>query len=175
MDDMLSVVPQEARPYQGTTAGLVTRLTASAIDALCVSAAVVAGYAGLNGLLFMLNPRSFELVGSSFAVVLVAASVVATVYLGAAWAIAGRSYGDHVMGLRVVGPRGRRVRPVIALVRAALYVVLPIGLVWCAISRSRKSVQDALLRTSVIYDWAPGPAREPGPPLSGEPPAPGPS
>jgi uncharacterized RDD family membrane protein YckC len=170
MDDMLSVVPQEARRFQGVTAGLVSRLAAGIIDALCVAAAVVAGYAGLNGLLFMLHPRTFDFVGSSFAVVLLASSVVATVYLAAAWSITGRTYGDHVLGLRVVGPHGRRVRLVAALVRAALCVVLPIGLLWCAVSRTRRSAQDALLRTVVIYDWAP--AHAPGSSISGDPPVP---
>ena len=172
MDVTVPVIPQEARPYQGATAGLVSRLTAAVIDALWVAAAVVAGYAGLNGFVFLLNPRSFEFVGFPFPVVLLAASVVAVVYLTVAWSITGRTYGDHVMGLRVVGPRGRRVRLLAALLRAALYVVLPIGLLWCAVSRSRRSVQDFLLRTSVIYDWTPraNGVTVPGSSITGEPP-----
>jgi uncharacterized RDD family membrane protein YckC len=172
MDGTVPVIPHEARRYQGVTAGLVTRLLAGVIDALWVAAAVVAGYAGLNGFLFMVHPRSFQFVGFPFWGVLLTASAVATVYLTAAWAITGRSYGDHVMGLRVVGPHGRRVRLLVAFVRAVLYVVLPIGLVWCAVSRSRSSVQDALLRTSVIYDWTPRAAAAPSPGSSipGEPP-----
>ena len=38
MDGAISVVPSEARAYQGRTAGLVTRLLANTIDALCVVA-----------------------------------------------------------------------------------------------------------------------------------------
>jgi uncharacterized RDD family membrane protein YckC len=173
MDDMVPVIPQEARRYQGVTAGLVTRLTAGVIDALWVAAAVVAGYAGLNAFRFMLHPRSFEFVGFPFPVALLVASVLTIVYFTAAWSITGRTYGDHVMGLRVVGPHGRRVRLFVALVRAVLYVVLPIGLLWCAVSRSRRSVQDVLLRTSVIYDWTPraSPMATPGSSIPGEPPA----
>ena len=109
MNGALSVVPSEARAYQGRPAGLVTRLLANTIDALCVVAAVLAGYAGFNALLFMLRPRNFEFVGSSVLMSLVVASAVAAVYLTVAWWITGRTYGDHLMGLRVVGPGGRRV------------------------------------------------------------------
>jgi hypothetical protein len=31
--------------------------------------------------------------------------------------------------------------------------VFPIGLLWCAVSTSRRSLQDIVVRTSVIYDW----------------------
>ena len=156
MNGALSVVPSEARAYQGRTAGLVTRLLANTIDALCVVAAVLAGYAGFNALLLMLRPRNFELVGSSVLMSLVVASAVAAVYLTVAWWITGRTYGDHLMGLRVVGPGGRRVRLLLSLARAALCIAVPIGLLWCAVSRNRRSVQDLLLRTSVIYDWVEG-------------------
>ena len=81
-----------------------------------------------------------------------------------AWSSTGRTYGHHMMGLRVVGPHGDRLSPPRALLRAVLCVGFPIGLLWCAVSRSRRSVQDVLVRTSVIYDWQPhpGPAVDPG-------------
>ena len=50
---------------------------------------------------------------------------------------------------RLASPEGR------ALLRAALCVGFPIGLLWCAVSPSRRSLQDAVLRTSVVYDWRP--------------------
>ena len=59
------------------------------------------------------------------------------------------------MGLRVVNSRGRRLNPLIALARAVFCAFFPIGLFWCAVSRKRRSVQDLVLRTSVVYDWNP--------------------
>lgn len=153
--DWISAVPREAREYQGDEAGLVTRLLAAAVDALTVTAGLVAAYGGLNLVLFLIDPRGFELVTVSALTDLTAALVVCVAYLAVAWSVTGRTYGDHVMGLRVVHRRGTRVRPLRALVRAALCVGFPIGLLWCAVSPSRRSVQDALLRTSVIYDWRP--------------------
>ena len=65
----------------------------------------------------------------------------------------GRTYGNHVMGLRVVNREGRRLHPLVAFVRATLYSILPIGLLWVLVSGQNRSLQDLLVRTSVIYDW----------------------
>ena len=46
-----------------------------------------------------------------------------------------------------------------ALLRAVGYVVFPIGLLWVAISPANRSVQDVILRSSVIYDWSARPIR----------------
>jgi hypothetical protein len=43
--------------------------------------------------------------------------------------------------------------------------VLPIGLYWAVLSPTNRSIQDAVLRTSVIYDWSTrrqAPPRSPG-------------
>ena len=159
MEDRISPVPREARPYQGEPAGLLTRLIANTVDALTVGAVLLVGYACFNGLLFMINPRSFQFSGASFLLSLFTALVVLVCYLTVAWSTMGRTYGDHVMGLRVVGRRGRRLRPWTAFVRAVFCVGFPIGVLWCAGSRSRRSLQDEVLRTSVIYDWTPRRAR----------------
>jgi uncharacterized RDD family membrane protein YckC len=155
MEAGISPVPREARPYQGERAGLITRVVAATVDALSVAAALVVGYAAVNIFSLIVNPRGFELIRVSAAVSMTTALVVCVVYLGAAWSVTGRTYGDRVMGLRVVGGRGRRIRAPRALVRAILCVGFPVGLLWCAASTSRRSLQDAVLRTSVIYDWRP--------------------
>lgn len=157
MGDTISPVPREARRYQGEHAGLVSRLIANGVDVLTVGAAMLAGYAGINGLLFMLDPQGFEFRGVSILLSMTTAAVFFALYVSVAWSSTGRTYGHHLMGLRVVGPRGDRLSPPRAIVRAVLCVVFPIGLLWCAVSRSRRSVQDVLVRTSVIYDWQPHP------------------
>ena len=151
----ISPIPREARPYQGQRAGLVTRSLAAAIDALVVGVLVLFGYLGLNGLLFLMRPRTFQFIDPSFLPGLSVGAGAAVLYLASTWAATGRSYGCHVIGLRVVDRRGRRPRPVAALARAVLYVVVPIGLLWCGVGRNRRSLQDLVLRTSVVYDWRP--------------------
>jgi uncharacterized RDD family membrane protein YckC len=156
----ISPVPREARPYQGEHAGLVTRVLANMVDALVCGAALLMGYLGLNALRFVVNPRSFHFTEPKLLFSLVAASVLFASYTAAAWAITGRTYGCHVMGLRVVGPHGGRVRPIVAMLRAVLCVLVPIGLFLCAVGRSRRSLADLALRTAVIYDWSPRPTPE---------------
>jgi hypothetical protein len=38
-------------------------------------------------------------------------------------------------------------------VRAVVYVVFPLGLLWSAVSSSRRSLQDVLVGSVVVYDW----------------------
>ena len=45
------------------------------------------------------------------------------------------------------------MRPLLAYARALLYVIFPAGLFWCAFSKGNLSLQDAILRTVVVYDW----------------------
>ena len=89
--------------------------------------------------------------------------MVTVVYLTGCWAITGRTWGSHVMGLRVVDRKGRRLRPTVALLRGLFCTFFPIGLVWCGVNPSRRSVQDIVLRTSVVYHWVPAAGGQPTP------------
>jgi uncharacterized RDD family membrane protein YckC len=151
----VSPVPREARPFQGQRAGLVTRLAAAALDSLVVGIVLLGGYLGLVGLLFLLNPRSFEFPQLGLVFSLASALCVAVVYLTVSWAISGRTYGYLVMGLRVLGRGGRRLSFVGAASRAVFVVLVPIGIAWVPFSRNNRSLQDLLLGTRVVYDWEP--------------------
>ncbi|HET7349753.1 MAG TPA: RDD family protein [Marmoricola sp.] len=152
MTEGISPVPRAARPYQGEPAGLVSRFLAATIDTVGVAVVVVATYAGTSAVLYLARPRDFQPPEVSFLALTTAGLVLCVLYLTLAWTVTGKTYGDHVMGLRVVAPRGGRVRVVRSLVRALLYVAFPIGLLWCVVG-TRRSLQDALLGTAVIYDW----------------------
>jgi uncharacterized RDD family membrane protein YckC len=80
------------------------------------------------------------------------------VYLTLSWVTTGRTYGDHLLGLRVVNARNQRLRLAGAALRAAFCMFFPIGLLYAAVSRTNRSLQDIVLRTSVIYDWGPASA-----------------
>jgi uncharacterized RDD family membrane protein YckC len=151
----VSPLPREARPYQGQRAGVVTRFLAAAIDGAVVWLVLAVAYVGYAGLRFLFDPRGFTFPDAGLVFSLLAAFVVLVVYLTAAWWLSGRSYGCLVMGLRVVNHRGGRLRLAGALVRALFCAAFPIGLLWVAVSRENRSVQDMVLRTSVIYDWQP--------------------
>ncbi|GAA4408509.1 hypothetical protein GCM10023168_26020 [Fodinibacter luteus] len=150
-------VPREARPYQGESAGIVTRVVAATIDAVVVGVILGAGYLGWAAVIFLLDPLAFTFPQTNLLVSLTAGLFVATIYLWLAWWLLGRTYGAHIMGIRVSGRRGRRLGPLRALARAGFCVFFPIGLFWCAISPRRRSVQDVVLFTKVVYDWLPRP------------------
>lgn len=155
----VSPIPRAARPFQGQTAGIVTRLVAAVLDMVVVGAVMVGLYAGLVGVIFFLGPRSFHFPEPSLLLSLTTAFAIAFLYLTGAWAWSGRTYGDLVMGLRVISRRGRPLRLPRAAARAALVVLFPIGLVWVPVGRNNRSVQDLLLGTQVVYDWQPRAAR----------------
>jgi len=152
-------VPREARPFQGHRAGLVTRTAAAAIDIGVVAIALGVTYLGVFAVLFLLDPRNFTAPRPSPWLAYAAGCLLLTLYLAVSWMGSGRTYGNHVMGLRVVNNQGRRLHPLGALVRAVFCVILPIGLLWVLVSGQNRSLQDLVLRTSVIYDWDVRPLR----------------
>jgi hypothetical protein len=154
-DAGISVLPSEARPFQGRHAGLVSRLLANTVDFAVVVVAVASGYVVVAALRFLWNSRTFSFPAPSAALLLAVGSGVLVLYLAGSWAVTGRTYGDHLLGLRVLGPRGGRPGVVGALVRATACVLFPIGLFWVAVSRDNRSAQDVVLRWSVVYDWSP--------------------
>jgi uncharacterized RDD family membrane protein YckC len=154
VDGRLSAIPPAARMLQGRRAGLVTRLVANTVDFGVAAGVVAAGYAAVAALRFLWNSRTFTFPAPGFGLLVIAGGVVMVLYLTAGWTTTGRTYGDHLLGLRVVDGRGRRLRPVVALLRAVACVLFPIGLFWIALSRENRSVQDVLLRSSVVYDWS---------------------
>jgi uncharacterized RDD family membrane protein YckC len=149
----VSAVPREARAYQGHRAGLVSRLVAAGIDLAVTLVALVVIYGAWTTLVFVLDPRDFRFPTPTLLVDWLVWMTVLTVYLMAAWATTGRTYGQHLMGLRVVNLHGNRLPAWAALLRAVFCVVFPVGLFWVAVSRENRSVQDVVLRTSVIHDW----------------------
>jgi hypothetical protein len=152
-----SAVPLAAQPLQGQRAGLVTRVLADSVDFAVVAGVLGLIYLGVAAARFIWRSWTFSFPTPSFLLVLVLGGIVSVLYLTATWGTTGRSYGKHVLGLRVVGPFGR-LRVAGAFVRALVCVVFPVGLVWVLVSRHNRSLQDAVLRTSVVYDWLGEPA-----------------
>ena len=166
MSTHVDPIPREARPFQGHRAGLVTRAAAAAVDLGIVIIALGVCYLGLTAFLFLFDPRNFTAPAPSPWLVYAVGGLLLTVYLAVSWMGSGRTYGNHVMGLRVVNRKGNRLHPLASFVRAALYAIFPIGLFWVLVSGHNRSLQDLVVRTSVIYDWdvrplpqPPGPAR----------------
>jgi uncharacterized RDD family membrane protein YckC len=149
----LDPIPPRAREFQGLRAGVVSRTAAGAIDYALIAAVTVGTYLTAAVVKFLVNPTGYQLPQWPFWWFLVIGFTLMVSYLTLAFGTRGRTLGDRIMGLRVVGHHGTRMWWGIAFVRAVLCTAVPIGLWWCAISRENRSLQDLFLRTSVIHEW----------------------
>jgi uncharacterized RDD family membrane protein YckC len=154
----INPIPPRARGFQGLRAGVVSRCLAGAVDYLLVIGATLGTYVGIVVLLFLLDPRDFKAPTWKFGQFLILGFVYMFVYLTASFATTGRTIGGRLMGLRVVGRKGTKMRWIPAALRGGFCTAFPVGLLWCAISRENRSIQDIVLRTSVIHEWPVAPA-----------------
>jgi uncharacterized RDD family membrane protein YckC len=146
-------VPVDERAeIRGRRAGLVTRSLANIADVVVVVLLVTAGWLGVAAFRFLVHPARFTFPAPGFAVLLLVGLGVLALYFAGSWALVGGTYGDRLLGLRVVGHHGERLHWGMAAVRAVVCTLVPIGLFWVLVSTENRSLQDLLLRTSVVYD-----------------------
>jgi uncharacterized RDD family membrane protein YckC len=153
--DAARVVAVEAEPQAtpaGERAGLVTRSLANIADLVVVVLLVVGGYFAVAATRFLLGPRTFSFPAPGPGTLLSIGLGVMAVYFAVTWAVIGNTYGDRMLGLRVTDDHGQRLGWGRSVVRAVLCTLFPIGLIWVLVSRANRSVQDLILRTSVVYD-----------------------
>jgi uncharacterized RDD family membrane protein YckC len=149
-----AALPVKAQGVQGARAGAASRGAANIIDALVLFVGFIGLYLGVAAVKFLWRPRTFTFPAPSWNVITIIVCGVTALYFAVAWMTTGRTYGDRVLGLRVVNRVGARVHALTALLRAAACVIVPIGLLWVAVDRNSRSLQDLIFRTSVIYDWS---------------------
>ena len=150
----------EARALQGHRAGFASRVVADLVDLgvawlLGLSALAAAGVVG-----YLLTGPPLHLPVLPNWLDAGAGGVVAVFYLGLSWSATGRSVGKQIAGLRVVDRGGQRLSLRRSFTRAVLYVLFPVGLLWVLASRRNASLQDLIVGTVVLYDWAYHPAEE---------------
>jgi uncharacterized RDD family membrane protein YckC len=119
-------------------------------DLAVVVLVVAGGYVAVAATRFLLSPHTFTFPAPALATLLLLGLCVQAVYFALAWSVGG-TYGDRLLGLRVTDDRGRRLGWWRCVLRAVLCTVFPAGLLWVPLSRENRSVQDLLLRTSVVY------------------------
>jgi uncharacterized RDD family membrane protein YckC len=143
-----------AKALQGYRAGFVTRIAADAVDLGVVWAIGLAVLLSAGVVRYLLTGPPFRTPVLPSWLSSAAGAVIAVGYLASGWASTGRTVGKQVAGLRVLDHAGRRLSLRRALLRAALYVLFPAGLLWVLVSRYNASVQDLLVGTAVVYDWS---------------------
>jgi uncharacterized RDD family membrane protein YckC len=137
--------------HDARVAGIVSRGVAAVIDLIVVLVLLGLLYAGLILARLAQSPAAFAFPAFDAVFSTAVTFVVAVLYLTGCWAVSGCTAGAVTMGLRVVGRVSPRVHPLVALGRAIACVVFPIGLAWVAVDRQRRSLQDIVFRTRVIY------------------------
>jgi uncharacterized RDD family membrane protein YckC len=133
-------------------AGVVTRILAALIDVVVVAALTGAVFGAVVAGMFVVNPVSFSWPHGLAAETTLVTVAVAISYLTVGWATAGRTVGGAVLGVRVVANSGVRLGWTRSACRALLCVLVPLGLLWAAVSARRRSMQDLVVRSTVLYD-----------------------
>ncbi len=140
-----------SEPDVERAAGIITRGLAAVIDLVVVLLIMGALYGGLVLVRLVYSPTDFSLPSLNAVFSTVVTFVVAVLYLTGCWTVSGSTVGAVTMGLRVVGRRSQRVSLLVGLLRAICCVLFPVGLLWVAVDRQRRSLQDLAFRTRVIY------------------------
>ncbi|PND58907.1 hypothetical protein CRM90_05960 [Mycobacterium sp. ENV421] len=140
-----------------TNAGIVSRGLAALVDMVVVLVTMGALYLGLALTTLIVNPAAFRFPAPNLIFSTTVTLAVSVAYLTGGWTLSGRTLGMVVLGVRVVDRRGKPMRIAVAVVRAVACVLFPVGLLWVAVDRHRRSAQDVVLGSRVMYDRpAPG-------------------
>ena len=138
-------------PEPPRNAGIVSRCVAAVIDLGVVLVIIGVVYVGLILTRLALNPSAFQFPAIGVLFSTTATFSISVLYLAGCWAVSGCTVGAVVMGLRVKGRKSERLSGVVALLRAVACVVFPVGLAWVAVDAQRRSLQDLLLGSRVVY------------------------
>jgi uncharacterized RDD family membrane protein YckC len=149
-----SSLPERARSIQGLSAGFTSRAIAVFIDIALVAVLVLGAWGGWEALRYILGVF-YDLPEAAGIPLLIIGYVTMWLYWTWSWSIGGRSLGNILMGLRVQTRHGNNLGLKLAALRSLFSVLFPVGLLWSLISRKNKSLQDIVLGTEVVFDWAP--------------------
>ena len=79
------------------------------------------------------------------------------VYFGYSWAVAGRTFGMALLGIRVVQADGSVVGPRRGVVRALVFplsfLFFGLGFLGILVQREHRALHDLIAGTAVIYAW----------------------
>lgn len=141
---------------QGNYAGSVSRFLAYAVD-LGISTGVFT--LALAGVAFVIQVVTSHQVTWTRSDTLVGVLFVAWqfFYFGYSWAVASRSFGMYVLGLRVVRADGTEIAPRQGVVRALVFplsfLLLGLGFIGILVQHEHRALHDLIAGTAVVYAW----------------------
>jgi uncharacterized RDD family membrane protein YckC len=135
-------------------AGAVTRLLAYVVDLAVMSTSLAVGSGVVAYLVAVVTGNRLDL-SSDRDLASVGLALWWLAYFGGSWALAARTPGMALFGLRVVRPDGARVSPGHALLRALAFplsgALFGLGFVGILVPPQRRALHDLLASTAVIY------------------------
>jgi len=150
----------------GHYAGAATRAAGAALDVLIVLGLFTAGVAAADLLSRVLLGLSISGDRSGF-VWITAVTAWSFVYVFGSLAVAGRTLGKGIVGLRVVNADGSPLTVGRALGRTLAFplsaLVLGAGFLGIIVHREHRALHDLMAGTAVVYDWGGRVAEIPGP------------
>jgi uncharacterized RDD family membrane protein YckC len=160
----MTVVPRLR--VTGHYAGAVSRAASAALDIAIVLASFTAGLAGVDLLTRVVFGVSLA-TDPAGPVSSVALALWAFLYVYASLAIAGRTPGKGIVGLRVVAADGSTLSGRKALARTLAFplsaLIAGLGFAGIVLQREHRALHDLIAGTAVVYDWGGRVAELPGP------------
>jgi uncharacterized RDD family membrane protein YckC len=151
----------------GQYAGPVSRLVAATVDGVAATTLYSAMVAGATFALGLVTGREIDVTGGNGLLGAAGLVVWAFLYLWVGLAVAGRTVGKLLVGLRVVQRDGSPLAGRSAFVRVISYplsfLLMGLGLVGIVLGRERRALHDILAGSTVVYDWGDRPAEIPAP------------
>lgn len=154
----MTVVPQAGTSptLEGTYANVATRFAAFLVDVITVNVLFALGGAVLERMLGMFTGRTVELANSE---VLYRLCFVAWVMLYCAYplAMAGRTFGMAVLGLRAVAADGSNLSAGRAVLRVVVFplsmMLFGLGFLLIVLRRDHRALHDLIASSAVVYSW----------------------
>ncbi|KQW47938.1 hypothetical protein ASC77_16160 [Nocardioides sp. Root1257] len=151
----------------GHYAGPVTRGVSAAADVAIITTSYTLGVAGLAFLSGIFFGSSLTDLSGQGPLALGALALWAFVYSFGSHAVAGRTLGKGIVGIRVVGADGSPLTVRQALVRTLAFpfsaLLFGIGFLMILVQREHRALHDLVAGTVSVYDWGERSAEMPGP------------
>jgi uncharacterized RDD family membrane protein YckC len=151
----------------GHYAGPVTRGASAAADVAIITTSYTLGVAGLAFLSGIFFGSSLTDLSGRGPLALGALALWAFAYSFGSHAIAGRTLGKGIVGIRVVGADGSPLTVRQAFVRTIAFplsaLLFGIGFLMILVQREHRALHDLIAGTASVYDWGERSAEMPGP------------
>jgi uncharacterized RDD family membrane protein YckC len=160
------VTTVERRTVTGHYAGAASRAAAGAVDIAVVLGVYTLAYSGLLFLDQTFFGDRFNL-STSGVLGVITLLVWAFLYVYVSLAVAGRTAGKGLIGLRVLTSSGAAISSRTAFVRTLAeglsVLILFLGFLGIVFGRRHRALHDVIAHTCVVYDWGVRSAQLPGP------------